>query len=100
MNEALEKFANSKFMNSLQKLSTTLSTSPAFSTLSGGMGATMGLIMIGAVIQVICAIGGLIFGWQAGQEVYDAIYAPYNTTMGILAFFMVFSLLHTHMQRN
>lgn len=99
MNEALEKFANSKFMNSLQKLSTTLSTSPAFSTLSGGMGATMGLIMIGAVIQVICAIGGLIFGWQAGQEVYDAIYAPYNTTMGILAFFMVFSLAYTYAKK-
>lgn len=99
MNEALEKFANSKFIAWLQKFSTKLSTSPTFQTISGGMGATMGLIMIGAVIQVICAFGSLLFGWQAGQEVYDAIYAPYNTTMGILAFFMVFSLAYNYSKK-
>ncbi len=61
---ALEKFANSKFMTKLQEFSVKLSTSPAFSTLSNGMGATMGLIMIGAVVQIICAIGSFLAGRQ------------------------------------
>ena len=95
---ALERFANSKFMTKLQEFSVKLSTSPAFSTLSNGMGATMGLVMIGAVVQIICAIGGF-FGWKAGDTVYDSIYLVYNMTMGILAFFLAFSLAYNYAKK-
>ena len=67
MNNKLEQFANSAFMKKIQQVSVKLSKSPAFGTISQGMGGTMGLIMIGAVVQIICAVGGLVFGWKAGQ---------------------------------
>ncbi len=99
MNNAVERFANSKFMTWLREFSQKLSQSPTFSTISSGMGGTMGLIMIGAVIQIICALGGMFFGWQAGQPIYDAIYLPYKLTMGMLGFFMCFTLAYNYSKR-
>lgn len=99
MDKFVEKIAESKFMDSLRKISEKLSKSPAFGALSGGMGATMGLLMIGAVIQIVCAIGSLAFGWEAGQPLYDAIYLPYKLTMGILGFFMCFSLAYNYSRK-
>lgn len=96
MNEALEKFANSSFMTKLKDLSEKLAKSPMFSSLSSGMGGTMGLIMLGAVIQIVCALGGLFLGWQAGQPLYDMIYLPYKLTMGMLGFFMCFTLAYNY----
>jgi len=70
MNNKLEQFANSGFMKKLQEWSVKLSQSPAFGTISQGMGGTMGLIMIGAVVQIICAVGSIAFGWKAGEPIY------------------------------
>lgn len=99
MNSKLEQFANSKFMRKLQEGSVKLSQSPAFGTISQGMGGTMGLIMIGAVVQIICAVGGLAFGWKAGDPIYDILYMPYELTMGLLGLFMSFTLAYTYAKR-
>lgn len=99
MNSKLEQFANSKFMRKLQEGSVKLSQSPAFGTISQGMGGTMGLIMIGAVVQIICAVGGLAFGWKAGDAIYDILYMPYELTMGLLGLFMSFTLAYTYAKR-
>lgn len=99
MEKDISKFANSAFMNSLRKFSEKLTKSPTFSTISSGMGGTMALIMIGAVIQIICALGGLIWGWEAGHPIYDAIYLPYKLTMGMLGFFMCFTLAYNYSKR-
>ena len=63
---AIERFAESAFMKKLQVGSQKLASSEIFSTISGGMGATMGLIMIGAVIQIVCAVGAM-FGWDTSS---------------------------------
>ena len=99
MNNKLEQFANSGFMKKLQEWSVKLSQSPAFGTISQGMGGTMGLIMIGAVVQIICAVGSIAFGWKAGEPIYDALYMPYELTMGLLGLFMSFTpVSYTHLQ--
>lgn len=99
MNSKLEGFAQSKIMKSLQGASVKLSQSPAFSTISNGMGGTMGLIMIGAVIQIICAVGTMIFGWDVNSEIYQILYMPYKLTLGLLGFFMCFSLAFSYAKR-
>ncbi len=99
MEQAISKFTNSAFMNSLRKFSEKLTKSPTFSTISSGMGGTMCLIMVGAIIQIVCALGGLIWGWEAGHPIYDAIYLPYKLTMGMLGFFMCFSLAYNYSKR-
>ena len=70
MGSKIERLAESNFMKNLQKLSLKLTTNEIFATISGGMGATMGLIMIGAVIQIICALGELIFKWDPASSSY------------------------------
>lgn len=96
LQSTVEKFASSKFMKSLEKFSEKLQQNNAFLSLATGMASTMGLIMIGAVIQIICSLGGLIFGWQAGQPFYDSIYMVYRVTMGLMGFFMCFSLAYSY----
>ena len=60
---AIERFAESAFMKKLQVGSQKLASNEIFSTISGGMGATMGLIMIGAVIQIVCAWRNVRLGY-------------------------------------
>ena len=100
MGNAIERLAESNFMKKLQEISQKLTTNEIFATISGGMGATMGLIMIGAVIQVICALGELIFKWNPASPSYIAFYMPYKLTMGLLGFFMCFSMAYNYAKRK
>ncbi len=100
MGSKIERLAESNFMKNLQKLSLKLTTNEIFATISGGMGATMGLIMIGAVIQIICALGELIFKWDPASSSYIAFYMPYKLTMGLLGFFMCFSMASNYAKRK
>ena len=97
---AIERFAESKFMKSLQTGSQKLASNEIFATISGGMGATMGLIMIGAVIQIICAVGSTFFGWDTSSASYQAFYLPYKLTMGLMGFFMCFSMAYNYAKRK
>ena len=88
MGNVIERLAESNFMKKLQQISQKMTTNEIFATISSGMGATMGLIMLGAVIQIICALGELIFKWSPKSPSYIAFYMPYKLTMGLLGFFM------------
>ncbi len=99
MNNKMEKFANSGLIKTMQELSLKLSRSPAFSTISQGMGGTMGLIMIGAVVQILCALGQMAFGWSPGHPIYDVLYMPYELTMGLLGLFVAFTLAYSYARR-
>ena len=96
---AIERFAESKFMRKLQEGSQKLASNEIFSTISGGMGATMGLIMVGAVIQIVCAVGAM-FGWDTSSASYQAFYMPYKLTMGLMGFFMCFSMAYNYAKRK
>lgn len=100
MGNAIEKLADSKFMKGLQSLSVKLTQNEIFATITSGMGATMGLIMLGAVIQVICSMGALLFGWDTNSPSYIAFHAPYDLTMGMLGFFMCFSMAYNYAKRK
>ena len=97
---AIERFAESSFMKKLQVGSQKMASNEIFSTISGGMGATMGLIMIGAVIQVVCAMGSTFFGWDTSSASYQAFYLPYKLTMGMMGFFMCFSMAYNFAKRK
>lgn len=94
--EFLQKIAESKFMKNLENISMKLSGSAAFSALSNGMGGAMGLIMIGAIVQIICVLGTTFFGMDPNGEVYNIIYTPYRLTMGCLALFLSFNLANAY----
>lgn len=99
METFVNKLAESKFMKTLEKISDKLSASPAFSSLSLGMGGTMGLIMIGAVVQIVLAIGTTFFGLDSSGEFYTRFYAIYQMTMGCMGLFMAFNLAYTYAKK-
>lgn len=99
MNSKLESFANSKFILTLRNFSEKLSRNATFSTISTGMAGSMGLIMVGALIQVIVALGSLIFKWQPGDFIYETLYMPYQVTMGLLGIFMTFNLAYNYSKK-
>ena len=76
MDGFVNRIAESKFIKTLEKISDKLSASSTFSTISGGMGATMGLIMIGAVVQIILALG---------TQLYRGLFQPHLCAAGIFA---------------
>lgn len=96
---AVERFAESKFMRKLQVGSQKLAANEVFSTISGGMGATMSILMIGAVIQIICAVGAM-FGWDTNSASYQAFYLPYKLTMGMMGFFMCMCMSYNYAKRK
>lgn len=99
MENFVSKLAESKFMKGLETISDKLSSSPAFSSLSGGMGGTMGLIMIGAVVQVILALGTNFLGLDSTGAFYTKFYAIYQLSMGSMGLFMSFNLAYTYARK-
>ena len=99
MENFVNKLAESKFMKSLEKLSDKLSASPAFSSISGGMGGTMGLIMLGAIVQVILALGTNFFGLETTSTFYTKFYAIYQMSMGSMGLFMTFNIAYTYSRK-
>lgn len=96
MNNFVLKLTESKFMKSLQSFSQRISENHTLKAVTVGMQSTMGLIMIGAFFQVLCALGGLVFGWTAGNPIYDALMVPYTMTMGILGLYASFALAKSY----
>ncbi len=99
MENFVNKLAESKFMKGLEKLSDKLSSSPAFSSISGGMGGTMGLIMLGAVVQIILALGTQFFGLDSTGAFYTRFYAIYQMSMGSMGLFLTFNLAYTYARK-
>lgn len=96
METMVQKIAESKFMKGLEDISLKMSSSKLFSTISGGMGGTMGLIMIGAMIQIILAIGTNFCGMDAQGVVYAKLNLIYQCTMGLMALFMTFNMAYNY----
>ena len=96
MEEFVNKFANGKFIQGLQKWSTKIAQNSVFRAISAGMGGTLCLIMVGAVIQIICAVMNMAFGIKTTDPIYQIMYAPYELTMGLLGFFMCFSMAYNY----
>lgn len=70
---AIERFAESKFMRKLQEGSQKLASNEIFSTISGGMGATMGLIMVGAVSRSSAQSAHCLAGTPAAHLIRPSI---------------------------
>lgn len=96
----IDRFAESAFMKKLEEISMKLSSSDFFSALSSGMGGSMGIIMVGAVFQIITMAGTNLFGWTTDSAIYNFFYTPYQYTMGIMAFFMAFNMANGYAKKK
>ena len=66
----MENIFNSPFLKKLQELGQKLGTMKYISALQAGMMSTMSIIMVGAICQIICAVGTMLNLFTADSAVF------------------------------
>ena len=92
----MEGLFNSRFMVKLQDFGQKLGTNKFLSALQGAMMSMMGVLMVGAVFQIICAIGPMLGVFENGDTIYNFLYMPYNYTMNCLSVWIVVVMAYTY----
>lgn len=96
----MESFFNSPFMIKLQEFGQKLGQNKFLSALQAAMMSCMGVIMVGAIFQIICSVGSSMLNlFTADSQIYQILYTPYNYTMNMLSVWIVAVMAH-HYARN
>ncbi|MEA5050116.1 MAG: PTS transporter subunit EIIC [Oscillospiraceae bacterium] len=96
MEKEKTNFFDSKFMKGLQHAGEKLAANKAVMALQSGFMGAMGIILVGAIFQIIGTIP-TIFGWLTTDSAfYKFCMAPYNATMGLLSVYVVFMIAYTY----
>lgn len=86
----MESLFNSKFMIKLQEFGQALGRNKFLSALQAGMMSCMGVIMVGAIFQIIVSVGSTMLGlFSSDSTLYTVLYTPYNYTMNMLTVWVV-----------
>ena len=87
----MEKLFQSKFMIKLQDFGQKLGSNKFLAALQAAMMSLMGIIMVGAISQIICSVGSetLLGLFKTGDSVYNILYLPYQFTMNSLSLWVV-----------
>ena len=80
----MENLFNNPILIKLQNWGQKLGTNKFISALQYGMMSTMSILMVGAICQILATVLSLTGLIAEGGAVYNAIYLPYNYTMGLI----------------
>lgn len=94
----MENLFESKLMINLQEFGQKLGRNKFLAALQAAMMSLMGIIMVGAISQIICAIGGdtLLNLFSSDSQIYAIIYLPYQFTMNSLSLWVVALLAYNY----
>jgi len=97
----MEKMFESKFMIKLQDFGQSIGKNKFLASLQAAMMSLMGIIMVGAISQILCALGGdtMFKLFSAKSQIYATLYLPYQFTMNCLSLWVVV-LLAFHYAKN
>ncbi len=87
----MDNMFNSPVMIKLQEFGQALGRNKFLSALQGGMMSLMAVIMVGAIFQIICAVGGptMLNLFASDSQIYTVLYTPYNFTMNMISLWLV-----------
>ncbi|MDQ0360255.1 PTS sugar transporter subunit IIC [Breznakia pachnodae] len=87
----MEKLFESQAMIKLQEFGQKLGTNKFLAALQAAMMSLMGIIMVGAISQILCSVGSetMLGLFTTGDAVYTIIYMPYQFTMNMLSIWVV-----------
>lgn len=87
----MEKIFESKFMIKLQDFGQGLGRNKYLSALQATMMSLMGIIMVGAISQIICSVGSesMLNLFTSDSKTYAILYLPYQFTMNSLSLWVV-----------
>lgn len=85
----MENLFNNPFFIKLQTFGQKLGTNKFLSSLQAAMMSSMGIIMVGAIFQIICALGTMFNLFAPGDQIYAILNLPYEYTMNLLSIYVV-----------
>lgn len=90
----MDKIMESKPMQAFNHFGQALGANKFVSALTAGMQALMGVIMVGAISQIIVSVLGpnMLNLVAADSLLYKTLYMPYHLTMGILSVWVVVTM--------
>ena len=97
----MEKLLNNPFMAKLQSFGQKLGQNAFISSMQASMMSLMGVIMVGAISQILCAIGNenVLKLFTTGDGVYNALYLPYQFTVNCLSVWVVLLLAFNYSKK-
>lgn len=92
----MESIFENPILLKVQEFGQKLGANKFLSALQGAMMASIAIIMVGAVSQIICAVGPMLGLFQTGDAVYNICNMPYNYTMNLIAIWVIILLAYNY----
>ncbi len=87
---------DSKFMQKVKKIGEKFAGNKAIAAVSAGMMMAMGIILIGAVFQLVAIIPTFFKAWTTDDSIYNILMVPYNLSMGLISVYMAFTIAYAY----
>lgn len=94
----MEHLLENKFMIKLQDFGQKLGRNKFLSALQGTMMSLMGIIMVGAIFQILSSVGSesMLNLFSTKSKIYSILYLPYQFTMNSLSLWVVAILAYNY----
>ena len=86
----------SKFMQKVKTIGEKCAGNKAIAAVSAGMMMAMGIILIGAIFQLIAIIPTFFGAWTTDDAIYKTLLVPYDLSMGLISVYMAFTIAYSY----
>lgn len=86
----------SKAMQQVKKVGEKFAGNKAIASVSAGMMMAMGIILIGAVFQLVAIIPTFFKLYSTEDAIYKILMVPYDLSMGLISIYMAFTIAYSY----
>ncbi|MBQ8278738.1 MAG: PTS sugar transporter subunit IIC [Roseburia sp.] len=92
----MSKVYESKPMQVVKKIGEKIVANKGIQAISSGMMMTMGVLLLGAVFQLIAYVLAAVGVLDATSGIYGALMAPYKVSMGFISVYVAFTIAYSY----
>lgn len=92
----MSKVYDSKPMQLVKKIGEKIVANKGIQAISSGMMMTMGVLLLGAVFQLIAYALAAVGVLDAASGIYGALMAPYKVSMGFISVYVAFTIAYSY----
>ena len=86
----------SKAMQKVKAVGEKCAGNKTIAAVSAGMMMAMGIILIGAIFQLIAIIPTFLGAWSTDDAIYKTLLVPYDLSMGLISVYMAFTIAYSY----
>ena len=92
----MASFYESKPMQVVKRMGEKVVANKGIQAISAGMMMTMGVILLGAVFQLIAVILNNVGVLETTSGIYNALMVPYKVSMGFISLYVAFTIAYSY----